>query len=73
MDPAAFRDHFGVEPPDIARGARLAALRFAVRDLDALQSGCSTRRGIASSRPHGPRSSSAPRPRWARPWYSSAI
>jgi hypothetical protein len=30
MDPAAFRGHFGVSPPDIAGGARLAALRFTV-------------------------------------------
>jgi catechol 2,3-dioxygenase-like lactoylglutathione lyase family enzyme len=36
MDAAAFRSHFGVEPPDIAAGARLAALRFAVRDRDVL-------------------------------------
>jgi hypothetical protein len=34
MQPDAFRDRFGVEPPDTARGARLAALRFAVSDLD---------------------------------------
>jgi catechol 2,3-dioxygenase-like lactoylglutathione lyase family enzyme len=34
MTPAAFRDHFGTTPPDTARGARLAALRFAVRDID---------------------------------------
>jgi catechol 2,3-dioxygenase-like lactoylglutathione lyase family enzyme len=34
MGPAAYRDHFGVEPPDTARGARLAALRFAVRNID---------------------------------------
>jgi catechol 2,3-dioxygenase-like lactoylglutathione lyase family enzyme len=34
MDPAAFRDHFGIEPPSTVRGARLAALRFAVRDID---------------------------------------
>jgi catechol 2,3-dioxygenase-like lactoylglutathione lyase family enzyme len=33
MDPAAFTSHFGVDPPDLARGARLAALRFAMRDL----------------------------------------
>jgi hypothetical protein len=32
MDAAAFRSHFGVEPPDVTAGARLAALRFAVRD-----------------------------------------
>jgi catechol 2,3-dioxygenase-like lactoylglutathione lyase family enzyme len=35
MTPAAFLDHFGSAPPDIAGGARLAALRFAVRDFDA--------------------------------------
>jgi hypothetical protein len=34
MKPAAFRDHFGTEPPDVANGARFAAIRFAVRDLD---------------------------------------
>jgi len=37
MDAAAFRSHFGVAPPDVSAGARLAALRFAVRDLDAAQ------------------------------------
>jgi hypothetical protein len=35
MDPVAFRIHFGIEAPDIANGARLAALRFAVRDFGA--------------------------------------
>jgi catechol 2,3-dioxygenase-like lactoylglutathione lyase family enzyme len=34
MTPTAFRDHFGTEPPDVSDGARLAALRFAVGDLD---------------------------------------
>jgi hypothetical protein len=33
MDPAAFRIQFGVESPDIARGARIAALRIAVSDF----------------------------------------
>ena len=32
MDPAAFRLHYAVEPPDVARGMRLAAIRFSVRD-----------------------------------------
>jgi hypothetical protein len=32
MEPAAFTRGFGVAPPDTARGARLAALRFAVAD-----------------------------------------
>ena len=35
MTPAAFASHFGVAPPDTARGARLAALRFAVRNVRA--------------------------------------
>jgi hypothetical protein len=34
MDPAAYRLHFVVEPPDTARGMRLAAIRFAVRDME---------------------------------------
>jgi hypothetical protein len=37
MTPGAFRDHFGTEPPGIEYGARLAALRFAVRDLGVAQ------------------------------------
>jgi Glyoxalase-like domain len=35
MDPVAFRIHFGTDAPDIANGARLAAVRFAVRDFGA--------------------------------------
>jgi catechol 2,3-dioxygenase-like lactoylglutathione lyase family enzyme len=35
MEPSAYGSHFGVKPPDIARGARLAALIVAVRDLPA--------------------------------------
>jgi hypothetical protein len=34
--PTAFHDHFGTSPPGTADGARLAAVRFAVRDRDAL-------------------------------------
>lgn len=37
MDPAAFRSHFDVPPPDIRSGARLAALRFAARDLSRVE------------------------------------
>ena len=37
MDPAAFRLHFAVEPPDVSRGMRLAAIRFAVGDFAAAQ------------------------------------
>ena len=36
MDPAAFRSHFGTEPPDISGGARLAALQFRVDNSAAL-------------------------------------
>src|SRR5258705_8649160 len=36
MDPAAFHAHFGVAPPDISGGARLAAVRLTVRDRAAL-------------------------------------
>ena len=38
MAPAAFRLHYAVEPPDVTRGMRLAALRFAVRDMAAARS-----------------------------------
>jgi catechol 2,3-dioxygenase-like lactoylglutathione lyase family enzyme len=34
MEPTAFRNQLGVAPPDIARGARLAALRLRVRDMN---------------------------------------
>ena len=37
MDPAAFRLHFGVAPPDVSAGARLAAATFTVRDVAALR------------------------------------
>jgi hypothetical protein len=33
MDPAAFRLHYAVAPPDVARGMRLAAMRFAAGDM----------------------------------------
>jgi Glyoxalase-like domain len=47
MTPVAFRDHFGTTPPDTSRGARLAALRFAVRDFAAVKqrSGATERMG----------------------------
>src|SRR5215212_4090710 len=34
MDPAAFRLHYAVEPPDVSRGMRLAAIRFAMSDVN---------------------------------------
>ena len=36
MDPSAFRRQFGVEPPDLSQGSRLAALRLRVRDRNSL-------------------------------------
>jgi len=48
MDPAAFRSHFGTEPPDISTGARLAAAQFRVRDRTALMAALSSGE-IASS------------------------
>jgi catechol 2,3-dioxygenase-like lactoylglutathione lyase family enzyme len=38
MDATAYRQHFAIEPPDLTRGARLAAIRFAGRDNAALMS-----------------------------------
>ena len=35
IDPAAYASQFGVEAPDVSRGARLAALAIAVRDFSA--------------------------------------
>ena len=37
LTPVAFTRRFGVKPPDVARGPRLAALRFAVGDTSLLQ------------------------------------
>jgi hypothetical protein len=37
MDPAGFRLHYGIEPPDVSAGARLAAAKFIVRDLTGLR------------------------------------
>src|SRR5262245_9471525 len=37
MDPAAYRTRFGIAPPDISQGARLAAVRLSVRDPAALR------------------------------------
>jgi hypothetical protein len=48
MDPAAFRSHFGTEPPDTSQGPRLAALQFRVRDRAALATALSAG-GISSS------------------------
>ena len=42
MDPAAYRLHFAVEPPDVARGMRLAAIRFALRDPAAARAALGT-------------------------------
>jgi len=50
MDPAAFRSHFGTEPPDISHGARLAAVQFRVRDRAALNAALKAGGIAASSR-----------------------
>jgi catechol 2,3-dioxygenase-like lactoylglutathione lyase family enzyme len=34
MDPLAYRNHFGATPPDVAQGARLAALRVVTAELE---------------------------------------
>jgi len=47
MHPAAFRGRFGTEPPDVSRGARLAAAQFRVRDRAALRAALE-RGGIAA-------------------------
>jgi Glyoxalase-like domain len=41
MPPAVFVRRFGAAPPDTMRGARLAALRFAVRDITATRAALS--------------------------------
>jgi hypothetical protein len=46
LRPAAFVHRFGVTPPDVASGARLAALRFAVADPGLLE-GVPEQAGIA--------------------------
>jgi hypothetical protein len=46
MDPAAFRARFGIDAPDCASGARLAAVRFAARERKVLH-GALTAGGIA--------------------------
>jgi hypothetical protein len=38
MNPAAWCQHFAAEPPDLARGARLAAIRLSLHDKAALKS-----------------------------------
>jgi Glyoxalase-like domain len=34
LDPTSWRLRYGIDPPDLTGGARLAAIRFLVRDLD---------------------------------------
>jgi Glyoxalase-like domain len=49
-EPAAFRSRFGTEPPDVSRGARLAAMQFRVRDRAALSAALTTGEIAAFSR-----------------------
>ena len=48
MSPVAFSAGFGVNPPDLSHGARLAAVRFAVPDVAAVRARL-RERGIATS------------------------
>ena len=52
MDAAAFRLHYGIEPPDFSRGMRFAAVRFQAGDLGAVRAACA-RAGVAVSEPMG--------------------
>ena len=66
MDPAAFRRHFGTEPPDISRGARLCPA--SVRDEAAL----AALQQVASNLPRRwGKSSSRRKQPWARPSCSN--
>jgi Glyoxalase-like domain len=50
MEPAAFSRRFGVAPPQIVRGARLAALRFAFADMAAARAALQARKISFSER-----------------------
>ena len=50
LDPARFRERFEAAPPDVTAGARIAALRFAARDMTALAKTLQTG-GIPVTRP----------------------
>jgi catechol 2,3-dioxygenase-like lactoylglutathione lyase family enzyme len=52
ISPDAYRMHVGTEPPDLSRGARLAAIRFAVPD-QALLKGMLGKGGVAFSEHRG--------------------
>jgi hypothetical protein len=52
LTPAAFTGRYGVAAPGTGRGARLAALRFAVEDLTSLQ-GVPEEAGMAGAGPSG--------------------
>jgi hypothetical protein len=52
MEPSAYRGHFGIDPPSVVAGARLAALRFVTRN-EALAEETLDRAGIAHSKTRG--------------------
>ena len=52
MNPAAWRAATGTEPPDLTRGAHLAAMRFVVRDKAAAMSALKSN-GIAAAERDG--------------------
>jgi hypothetical protein len=60
MDPSAFRLHYAVEPPGVARGMRLATMRFGVGDMAAARAALGARASermdkliVAPERAHG--------------------
>ena len=52
INPAAWRSATGTEPPDLTRGAHLAAMRFVVRDKAAAMSALASN-GIAATERNG--------------------
>ena len=68
MTPAAFLGRFGVAAPDVSRGARLAALRFAVTDREPAAR-LPEQAGLAGLEA-GNRALSAATTPWARFWSS---
>ena len=52
LNPDAYRMHIGTEPPDLSRGPRLAAIRFAVPDTTLLK-GMLGKGGVAFSEHRG--------------------
>jgi hypothetical protein len=69
VTPAAFIARFGVKAPEVARGSRLAAIRFIVVDANLLQA-VPELAGIAGFYA-GNAAVIGRTMRWARSWYSN--